>query len=64
MAEIVNLRSARKAVARAAARKQAEANAAKFGRTKGERAAEAAQAAKTARELDGHRREPGPLDPA
>ena len=57
MAEIVNLRSARKAVAKSADRQQADANAAKFGRTKAERAREAAQADKARRDLDGAKRE-------
>jgi hypothetical protein len=57
MAEIVNLRTAKKQAARKAARVTADANAAKFGRTKAERDAEAARAAKAARDLDGHLRE-------
>mgnify|MGYP003556019459 CR=1 FL=1 len=58
MAEIVNLRQAKKQAARKAARCEADANAAKHGRTKGERTLEAARAEKAARELDGHKREP------
>ncbi len=57
MAEIVNLRTAKKQAARKAARVTADANAAKFGRTKAERDAEAARSAKAARDLDGHLRE-------
>ncbi len=57
MAEVVNLRQAKKQAARKAACAEADANAAKFGRTKAEREAEAARAAKAARALDGHRRE-------
>ncbi|HMO06469.1 MAG TPA: DUF4169 family protein [Paracoccaceae bacterium] len=57
--EVVNLRARRKEVARRAARAQADANAAKFGRTSAERAAEAARAEKAARDLDGHQRETG-----
>ena len=55
MAEVVNLTAKRKEAARKAARLQADGNAAKFGRTKAERAAEAARAAKAARDLDGHK---------
>lgn len=57
MAEIVNLRQARKAKARDAARKAGDANAAKHGRGKGEKARDAAERAAEARKLDGHRRE-------
>ena len=58
MAEIVNLRQAKKAAARKADRAQADANAAKFGRTKAERALEQARTDKAARDLDGHQRDP------
>lgn len=58
MAEIVNLRSARKLRERAKKRTQADANAAKFGRSRAERAAEEARADQVRRHLDGHRREP------
>ncbi len=57
MAEIVNLTRARKAKARADAGKQAEANRAKFGRTKGEKAVEAAEQARRDALLDGAKRE-------
>lgn len=57
MAEIVNLKAARKARERDAARLQADANAAKFGRTKAEKARDKAVAAKAARDLDGAKRE-------
>jgi len=57
MAEVVNLRTVKKQAARTAARVTADANAARFGRTKAEREAEAARAAKAARDLDAHRRE-------
>jgi hypothetical protein len=57
MAEIVNLRTVKKRAARKAARAEADANAAKFGRTKAERALEGKQAEKAARDLDAHRRE-------
>jgi hypothetical protein len=57
MAEIVNLNRARKAKVRAEATKQAEANRAKFGRTRAEREAEAAERARRAALLDGAKRE-------
>ena len=57
MAEIVNLRQAKKRAARRAASTAADANAAKYGRTKAERALEKAQADKAKRDLDGHRRD-------
>jgi phage protein D len=59
MAKVVNLRTVRKQAARAAARAEAEANAAKHGRTKAERALQKAEAEKAARDLDAHRRDPG-----
>ncbi|WOJ89696.1 DUF4169 family protein [Methylocapsa polymorpha] len=57
MGEIVNLRRARKAKARADSTNEAAANRTKFGRSRSER--DAAQAAQTAeaRRLDGHRRQ-------
>ena len=57
MAEIVNLRQARKAKARAAKDVAAEANRLKFGRTKAERQAEAARTTLAAQRLDGHKRD-------
>lgn len=54
MAEIINLRSVKKAKAKADTRAQADANAAKFGRTKAEKLAEAASKDKAKRVLDGH----------
>ena len=57
MAEIVNLRQAKKQAARKAARSAADANAARFGRSKAERALEEARAEKAASNLDAHRRE-------
>jgi hypothetical protein len=57
MAEIVNLNRARKAKAKAEAGKTAEANRAKFGRTKAERDAEAADKARRDALLDGAKRE-------
>lgn len=49
---IVNLNRARKARDRAAEKAQADANAAKHGRTKAQRLLEAAQAEQAARRLD------------
>jgi hypothetical protein len=57
MAEIINLRQAKKQAVRKAARSDADANAAMHGRTKAERALEKARAEKAARALDAHRRE-------
>ncbi len=57
MAEIVNLNRARKVKARADAAKAAEANRAKFGRTKAQRDAEAAEQARRDALLDGAKRE-------
>ena len=57
MAEIVNLRQARKAKARAGKEADAAANRAKFGRTKAEKQAEAAKAALADKALDGHKRD-------
>ena len=58
MGEVVSLRQAKKQAARKVARTTGDANAAKFGRTKAERAAQKAEAEKAAKVLDGHRREP------
>ncbi len=57
MAEIINLNQVRKARAKAAAQRDAEANRAKFGRTKAERDAEAAEEARRAAILDGAKRD-------
>ncbi len=57
MSKIVNLNKARKSRARDTARKQADANAVKFGRTKAEKAKDQAEAEKESRDLDGHKRE-------
>jgi len=57
MADIVNLNRARKARARGEAAKQAEANRAKFGRSKAERDAEAADRARRDALLDGAKRD-------
>jgi hypothetical protein len=57
MAEIVNLRSVKKQAARKADRAAADANAAKFGRTKAERELEQARAERAAQQLNAHKRE-------
>ena len=54
-AEIVNLRRVRKLKARSIKEREAERNRVQFGRTKAERAISAAEAARTARQLDGAR---------
>jgi len=59
VAEIVNLRQARKRRARAEKDAQAEQNRLSFGRTKAEREASAAKAELEARRLEGHRRDGG-----
>ena len=56
-AQVVNLRSVRKAKARAEDRAQADAHAAKFGRTRAEKDLERARAEKARQDLDGHERE-------
>ena len=58
MAEVINLRTARKAKARTAATQQAAANRAKHGRTKAERARQQAEAARLAQVLGGAKLEP------
>ncbi len=57
MAEVVNLRSVRKSKEREKARSDGDANAARFGRTKAQKALEQAQAKAAARTLDGAKRE-------
>lgn len=57
MAEILNLNQARKVRAKTNAKTQAVENRAKFGRTKGEKLAEAALAEKLRRDLDGAKRD-------
>lgn len=57
MAELVNLRAAKKTRERVKKRAEGDENAAKFGRTKAEKAAEKAQADKARAALDGHKRE-------
>ncbi|HEV2511062.1 DUF4169 family protein [Bosea sp. (in: a-proteobacteria)] len=60
MAEIVNLRRARKARDRASAEAQAEQNRIAFGRTKAERKLTEAEKALAERRLEGHRLEGDP----
>lgn len=57
MGDVVNLRSVRKAKARASREVEAQANRAKFGRTKGEKLREAQDAERAAKLLDGAKRE-------
>lgn len=57
MAEIINLRMARKAKARNASKAEAQANRARHGRTLAQRDATEGEAARLARTLDGARRE-------
>ena len=57
MAEIVNLRRAKKAKARAAKEGEAAANRAKFGTTKGTRDLAKARVDKAARDLAGHKKD-------
>ena len=57
MAEVVNLRLARKAKARVAAEDAAAQNRAKFGRTRAERTKVAAEVTSHDRALDGTKRE-------
>ncbi len=53
----INLRKARKARAQAERRAKADENAIRFGRTKAQKAREAADAARGATTVDQHRRE-------
>ena len=57
MAEIVNLRMARKRKARAETERAAEQNRVTFGRTKQERALTQAERELATKQLDAHRRE-------
>lgn len=57
MSKVVNLNKARKARARDADRKVADANAVKFGRTKAEKARDRAEVEKAKERLDDHKRE-------
>jgi hypothetical protein len=58
MAEIVNLRLARKRKAREESERAAEQNRLLHGRTKAEKTRDRDESEKTASFLDGHRREP------
>ena len=53
----INLNKVRKARAKAEAKAKADANAVKFGRTRAERAADEAQAARDTARHDGHKRD-------
>ncbi len=57
MAEILNLNQARKAKTKTDAKTKAVENRAKFGRTKADKALDAARADKLRRDLDGAKRE-------
>ncbi|PWJ20507.1 DUF4169 family protein [Jannaschia seohaensis] len=57
MSKVVNLRQARKQRARAEKAAQADANAARHGRSKAARELEKTTAEKARRDLDGHRLE-------
>lgn len=57
MAEIINLRLARKAKVRAQAGQQADENRARHGRTRSERERQVQEAERAARLIDGARRE-------
>ena len=57
MAEIINLNRAKKAAAKSAAKRQADENAVKFGRTKAEKTMSQRAQEKSIQSLDGHLRE-------
>ena len=57
MGDLVNLKQIKKRIAREQADKQAETNRIRFGRTKGQKEAEALAAEKARRALDQARRE-------
>lgn len=57
MAEIINLNKARKAKARVDKSARADANRARFGRTKAQKKADAEESAKVARLLDDSKRD-------
>ncbi len=63
MAEIVNLRRTRKAKARQAGEAEAAANRAKFGRTKGQKAADVAQRTSADKLIRHSRLDPTPRKP-
>ncbi len=56
--KLVSLSRARKSRARDAKKRQADANAKAFGRSKADRALDRAEAAKTDKTLDAHKRDP------
>ncbi len=56
--KVINLRAARKAAARDAARRQGDENAAKVGRSKARKRADDDAAVRAARHLDQHLRQP------
>lgn len=58
MAEVINLNKARKARARAGAAADAQTNRAMHGRTRAEKTRVETEAARRARDLEGHLREP------
>lgn len=57
MSGIINLNKQRKARRRAEKRREADANAARFGRSKADRALDEARRAKARRDLDAHERD-------
>ncbi len=57
MAEIINLNKRRKAKAAVDKAARADANRARFGRTKGQKASETLDAKRARRELEGEKRE-------
>lgn len=57
MGEVINLRRFKKTKRRDEAHQKAEANRAKFGRSKAEKDITEARAGKEERDLDGHKRE-------
>ncbi|KQU51880.1 hypothetical protein ASG72_10315 [Bosea sp. Leaf344] len=63
MAEIINLRRARKQRKRDEQDRQAAQNRVSFGRSKPERALAEAEQTLASRRLEGHRREPGDDEP-
>lgn len=59
MADIINLRQARKRKSRAEKEREAADNRVRFGRTKAERLATEKENSRAARDLDGKRRDDG-----
>ena len=57
MAEIINLKNARKQKARSDMDAKAEQNRILFGRTKAEKLQQAAEKARAAKHIDGHRKD-------